>query len=115
VRRTAITSLEYIGDATAVEPLICALKDDDIRVVQAAIHALGSLHDERAADMLVRFLDYPDWETRWDAAVALAKLHDRRAIPVLREFRVDRTVPVCLRREIPPLLWTLKRRLGKLC
>jgi len=65
----------------AVEPLIQALKDEDIFVREAAVEALGKIGDKRAVEPLIHVLDYA--RVRQDKVVtALEKIGwESRSLP----------------------------------
>jgi len=73
-RASAIEALGRIGDSRAVEPLIAALKDEDVNVRWPAARALGEIKDTRAIKPLIAALK--DWHSnvRKAAAKALVKI-----------------------------------------
>jgi len=81
VRWRAAAALGDLGDPRAVEPLIAALGDLDVR--HHAVPALGKLGDERAFDPLVEALR--DQELQHASALALGELGDARAVPLIVE------------------------------
>jgi HEAT repeat protein len=50
VRQAAAEALGQIGDTSAVEPLIAALRDASLGVRRAAADALGQIGDRRALE-----------------------------------------------------------------
>lgn len=77
------STLRWLGDPRAVEPLIEALKSPHETVVAAALGALGSLKDDRAFDLLLGYLTHPTRRVRQAAALALGDLGDRRAFDAI--------------------------------
>jgi HEAT repeat protein len=75
VRWSAVVALGKIGKS-AVEPLIGVLSDDNWRVREYAVRALGEIGDERAVEPLIKALgDWEDGGVPHDAAKeALKKL-----------------------------------------
>jgi len=69
--------------ASAVEPLLSALKDDDWRVRVGAARALGRIGDSRAVEPLLGALKDDDWRVRVGAATALGRIGDSRAVEPL--------------------------------
>ena len=61
--------LGKLGDARAVEPLIVALKDEDMNIRFTATLALGQLADTRAVEPLIAALK--DNDLAYAAAVSL--------------------------------------------
>lgn len=66
----AAKRLEAIGRLTGmcapemVDPLLVALRDDDVKVRIAAIETLGRLGDQRSIEQLVALAFDPDWRIR---------------------------------------------------
>jgi len=73
-RASAIEALGRIGDSRAVEPLIAALKDEDVNVRWPAARALGEIKDTRAIKPLIAALKDAEWIVREAAAEALIKI-----------------------------------------
>lgn len=84
-RMQAATALGKIGDRTAVEPLINALKDRDRGVRIQVIKALGDIGDHRSTEQVLTMLNDQDDETRLEAVIALGKIGDPRAVEPLIE------------------------------
>jgi len=57
-----------------VEPLIAALKDEDVNVRWPAARALGEIKDTRAIKPLIAALKDAEWIVREAAAEALIKI-----------------------------------------
>jgi HEAT repeat protein len=99
VREDAVRALGQIGDARAVEGLLTAVKEPELRTL--AVEALGRIGDRRAVPVLIEVLegvDRPEASRpidgcgdRWDeeiltlgaAARALGAIRDEAAIPLL--------------------------------
>jgi len=83
-RFTAANKLGKLGDRKAVLPLIAALDDEDDKVLDNVIFALGELGDARAVPHLVRVLGRNKSErARKSAAKALGMLGSRDAVDAL--------------------------------
>jgi len=95
-RAGAALALGLVGDATAVGPLLEALKKDDPLLRQNAIWALMRLKDERAIEPLIAELRRDFSWSRVDAAIALGHLGDRRAVRPLCDALSDNDVLVRL-------------------
>jgi len=82
----AAKALGEIKDPRAVEPLIAALKDDDLPSVQMeAAKALGELKDPRAVEPLIAAVKPESWI--WDArSETLDPLYDLRPVEALRKI-----------------------------
>ncbi len=89
VRKDAARALVKVGDESAVEALIEALKhenwEDDytvlIAVRESAADALGEIGDRRAVNPLIQSLfEDSDEEVRWKAAAALGKIKDHSSV-----------------------------------
>ncbi len=77
-RESALEQLTKIG-TPAVEPLITALKDEDISVRIGAARALGEIKDNRALEPLMVALKDENASVRMWAAEALGEIKDNRA------------------------------------
>ncbi|MHB1357828.1 MAG: HEAT repeat domain-containing protein, partial [Anaerolineae bacterium] len=88
-RVAAASALGEIRDGHALQPLIRALQDANLRLRTASASALGKLGDAAAVDYLIPCLQDPDPSLRWSSAEALGSLGDKRAIqpllPLLRD------------------------------
>ena len=80
IRAYAAEGLGPVGYASAVEPLIDALVDDNPSVRRFAISSLGKIGDLRAVDVIIPFLQDAEVDIRCTTVVALGELglHDRR-------------------------------------
>jgi HEAT repeat protein len=78
--------------APAVEPLVSALKDDDVDVRRGAASALGQIGDARAIEPLLSALRSGSDGVRRAAAEALDKIHAQ----VSPELRVERARAISL-------------------
>jgi HEAT repeat protein len=85
VQYEAAGAIGDIGDSSAVEPLIAALKNNELSGVRwKAAEALSKL-GAPAVDALVGALRHSDDDVRWKAAIALGEIGDQRAIdPLIR-------------------------------
>lgn len=85
VQCLAATSLGRIGDETAVEPLIKALKDDDFVEKDCAALALGRLGDKRAVLPLIQIFnnEKEGGYIRECAAWAIGKIGDEKSVEPL--------------------------------
>ena len=77
-RAAAALSLGKIKDPRAVEPLIAALKDENVVVRGVAAGSLGEFNDPRAVEPLIAALK--DEYTREHAALSLGKITDAPAV-----------------------------------
>ena len=84
----ASEALVTIGQPS-VEPLIEALKDENLNLLKHAIEVLGKIGDERAVEPLVVALNHEDRYIRREAADALGKIGNERAIEALLEALKD--------------------------
>lgn len=100
IRKDAARSLVKVGDESAVDPLIHALKyeswEDDytvlIAVRESAADALGIIGDKRAVKPLIQTLyKDADEEVRWKAADALGKIGDHSAVEPLIDSLSDQS------------------------
>lgn len=80
MRAYAAEGLGPVGYASAVEPLIIALSDDNPSVRRFAISSLGKIGDPRAVDVIIPFLQDEEVDMRCTTVVALGELglHDKR-------------------------------------
>lgn len=81
--------LSIIGDERASEQLIENLNDDNHRVVEYSISALGGLKIERAFDKISEKLYHPDPEVRERSATVLSTIDSKKAVFPLIE-RLDK-------------------------
>jgi HEAT repeat protein len=72
-----------IGSATAMEPLIAALKDENKYVRSNVAIILGMIGDTKAVDPLITALNDDDWYVRSTVAETLGKIGDARAVEPL--------------------------------
>ena len=91
VRMSAAEVLGMIGDDSAVDSLIAALRDDHWEVRAHAAEALGSIKDPRAVEPLIASLKDQDATVRGNAVDGLAKIKDPRAIEPLSAALTDRS------------------------
>ncbi len=90
IRHAAAGALVEIG-APAVEPLLVALRNEDMAVRYRAAYALGDIGDRRAVEPLIAALKDAYGDVRRAAATALGKIGDLRAVePLLAMFNNDR-------------------------
>lgn len=75
VRQEAAEALGKIGEKSAVDPLIVALKDENIDVRRKAVEALGKIGDPRAIDCLITAMK--DKNRNKDIRSAIAKTLER--------------------------------------
>lgn len=89
VQYEAAGALGDIGDSSAVEPLIAALKNDELSGVRwKAAEALSKI-GAPAVDALIGALRHHDDDVRWKAAIALGEIGDPRAIEPLITLLCD--------------------------
>ncbi len=97
VRAAVAEALGDMGDALAAEPLMATLADEDVKVRQAALLALGKLKteapvhmtDAAKAEPLVAFFRNADVDTRRAAAQALGRIRYTGAVDPLAERLQD--------------------------
>lgn len=90
IRHAAARALVEIG-APTVEPLLVALRNEDMSVRYRAAYALGDIGDPRAVEPLIAALKDKKWDVRRAAATALGKMGDSRAVePLLAMLNNDR-------------------------
>jgi HEAT repeat protein len=83
IRQRAAEALGHLGELSAVDALIKALKDRDRLVRRAAAAGLGKLGDPRALDSLVLALRDKERDVRSYAGQALGLLGQPRAVEAL--------------------------------
>ncbi|HVO72996.1 MAG TPA: HEAT repeat domain-containing protein [Ignavibacteriaceae bacterium] len=88
-RSDAAKALGKIKDASAVDPLINALKDEDYIVRWVAADALGEIKNSSAVNPLVELLHDTDKFVRLHAATALGNIGDPSAVAGLIEALKD--------------------------
>ncbi|MFX1466179.1 MAG: HEAT repeat domain-containing protein [Promethearchaeota archaeon] len=71
---------------TEIDSWLQKLQDDDSKVKEAAIYALGELGGKRAVEPLIAMLEDPSSDVRKSAAVALGWLKDKRAVDPLLKY-----------------------------
>jgi len=119
VRRRAARALGQLGDPSAVEPLINALKDKSSRVRVSATEALVKIGDPHAVEPLIATLKDENERVRREAVIVLGQLGDSRAVEPLiaalkdEEHSVRSTAAGALGeigdpRAVEPLINTLK-------
>ena len=67
----------------AVEPLIEALKTDDLYAIRLGIRILGLIGDKRALAPLLELSSHPDWRVRSVVAFSLGRIGESKATPWL--------------------------------
>jgi HEAT repeat protein len=100
VATAALAAAESLGGATALLAGSRALSHPDVRVVRAALHALGEAGTRDAASLLVAVFRDARWEVRHAAAQALWRL--RHGLQV--DAEVLRRAQEALRDERDPLV-----------
>ena len=88
-RLGAAEALGDIGDATAVKPLIQALKDENSDVRMGVAWALGKIPDTTAVEFLIQALKDENRGVRSEAARALRDIRDTRAVEPLIQALKD--------------------------
>ncbi|RLE38497.1 hypothetical protein DRJ17_03790 [Candidatus Woesearchaeota archaeon] len=86
IRELLMENIQKVVDVgePAVEPLIKALKDENIEVRKRAATALGYIGSERAIEPLIEVaLKDENWGVRWEAANALRYTGSERAVELL--------------------------------
>ena len=83
MRKVAALALGEIGDGSAVEPLIGALKDEAMTVRQAAATSLGTVGNPSAVGPLIGALCDKEMPVRYRAAGALGKIGDGHGVNAL--------------------------------
>lgn len=71
---------------TDIDTWLQKLQDEDSKVKEGAIYALGELGDVRALEPLIKMLEDPSSDVRKSAAVALGWLKDKRAVDPLLKY-----------------------------
>jgi len=85
-RAEIIEKLSELKQADKFLPLFrTALEDADHGVRQAAVAALGKLHDRQSIKAVRRMLDDPDYLVNQCTVLSLAQLGDTEAVPLLIE------------------------------
>ena len=74
VRRTAANKIGYIGDETAIIPLVKALKDDNLFVKINAVKSLGKIGDERAIEPLYELSNEKNYHLNKTALLAIEQI-----------------------------------------
>lgn len=77
----------------AVDPLIKALHDNDSHVRWRAAKALSEMANPRTVDSLLDALDDQNFGVRWNAARGLAAIGRQAVVPLLRTLRVKAVTP----------------------
>jgi HEAT repeat protein len=89
-RRAAILGLGLLESPLAYDGFLHALLDDDAKVRQRAIAALGELGERRAVPAIAtRLRQDPESGVRTEAAYRLGTLGDESVLPVLRTAAVE--------------------------
>jgi hypothetical protein len=81
-QRDAVDAIISIGKE-AVEPLIMALKDENICIRGNAAYALGKIGDERAIEPLIQLLKDKEWDVRIVSALSLMSIGRPAIEPVI--------------------------------
>lgn len=85
----AVRTLGKLGDASAVKPLIEALKDGEWNVQREAVIALGKIGDSRAVEPLIKVLKSGDGNLRGDAVGALGKIGEPAVWPLIEALEYE--------------------------
>ncbi len=93
-RRGDRDRLDQIKNSRDLETLSEALNDEDVRVREAAVRALGKIENESAVDLLIRALTDSSAEIRRRAARALGKIEDAGAVEALGRALNDEDLEV---------------------
>lgn len=88
-RIDAARTLGYIGNETAVDGLITALKDSEQLVREEAARSLGMLKNPKAIDALLHTFQHDNRAVGMLALEGLAEIGDKRAVgPLMKELRL---------------------------
>jgi len=82
VRSKAAEALVKIG-ASAVNPLIATLKEENNYMQSTAAEVLGKIGDKRAVEPLIAAIKDKDSDLRREDVIALGKIGDKRAVEPL--------------------------------
>ena len=93
-RRGDRDRLDQIKNSRDLEILSEALNDEDVRVREAAVRALGKIENESAVDLLIGALTDSNGEIRRRAARALGKIEDAGAVQALGRALNDEDLEV---------------------
>lgn len=89
VRQSAATSLAYLGDVSAADALVRALKDPAPAVRYAAVRTLGVLRATKAVPALAKALQDPDGGMRRTVVSALGQMQAKESIGALQALLKD--------------------------
>ncbi len=93
-RRGDRDRLDQIKNSRDLGVLSEALNDEDVRVRQMAVRALGKIENESAVDLLIRALTDSSGEIRRRSARALGKIEDAGAVEALGAVLNDEDLEV---------------------
>jgi HEAT repeat protein len=96
VRVAAIQVLQYVGDESAVGPLITMLRNqgETLSLRTLAAEVLGHLRAGQAVSVLIEALTDDSEEMRFYAAFSLGLIGDERALPELMRLAGEDQAPI---------------------
>jgi len=89
VRRRAVESIAYSGEAGVRELIEAAYYDEDEKMQASALFAMGRSADVYWCKVLLQELDNPDPELRFEAARACGELENRLAVAQLVQMSMN--------------------------
>lgn len=120
LRVLAAEALGEIGDKTATEPLMHALKESRFNLRATAAKALGRIGDTRAVSSLAHALNDVEETVRSEAAKALGRMMDKNAVgPLIKAMNDSDNVSAAAaealgmigdKRAVPALIRALNNR-----
>ena len=97
-RIAAVIALGTIGKEgadTTVPPLLDTLNDNDPRLIEQTVIALGAIADSRASDALIQLLSTPMSRIRLQAVIALGNIKEEKALPTLEKLlETEKSTPI---------------------
>jgi HEAT repeat protein len=91
VRSEAARALGVLGNSTAIQALLQALRDPADSVVMWSAQALGRLRAVESIDSLADLLQDESWGKRAYSTEALSRIQHRRAVPALLTAAGDKS------------------------
>jgi len=90
IRSNAAAALGDIGDPLAIEALLVAIQDQDVRLCISAIRSLGKIGDPASVPALCNLLNHEESDVKEATAYALEEIGTPKAFAAIKAWRMTK-------------------------